>query len=330
MNRFVYASCLFLLTGCQQPGALDNADFNLWCGASLCNWKTEQGRIRRVPTWDAEDYGVELVGKPVVISQLAKLNEVNGSCLKFSIVGNVETQAQVQLELDFFDDGIVDYREGIPGVRWQRLDLLVMLPTQPYGSIKVSLDKQGSGTAIFAGLHADGAMSCEGDPIQLSHLVSGDWCSRDADCQSGHCNAFAGMNPMGAGAQATCGECVSDTDCPAGMLCGISRAKAFGPFFACVAPNATPDGGICSSDRECAHGHCHGGVCGECGSDGDCSGGLECNTGSAPDGGSPFSMCVVPGSLPEGSHCTSASDCASRNCCILCLPADSMCPFSIP
>ena len=91
MNRFVYASCLFLLTGCQQPGALDNADFNLWCGASLCNWKTEQGRIRRVPTWDAEDYGVELVGKPVVISQLAKLNEVNGSCLKFSIVGNVET-----------------------------------------------------------------------------------------------------------------------------------------------------------------------------------------------------------------------------------------------
>ncbi len=332
MNRFVFASCLLLLTGCQQPGALDNADFNLWCGKSLCSWKTEQGTTLRVPTWDAQDYGVELVGKPVVISQLANLSALNGPCLKFSIVGNVETRAQVQLELDFDDDGILDYREGIPGVRWQRLDLLVMLPTQPYDSVKVSLDKQGSGTAVFAGLHADGAKSCEGDPIQLSHLGSGEWCAQDADCASGHCNDAAFKQAGRAGTQPTCGDCMTDADCPAGTVCGVSKGGAStSPFLACVSPGSAPNGEGCISDRECAHGHCRDGLCGECTTADDCGSGQTCGSASNPDGGHFFSGCVVPGNQPNGSKCTSVNDCASGNCCLVCL-ADPyyVCPYPSP
>src|SRR5262249_9557227 len=107
MNRLLYAACLPLLIGCvPQPTALDNTSFNVWCGKSLCSWSTERGSIRRVATWDPDEYGVELVGEPAVISQLANLGQLQGACMKVSILGSVETQAEAQLELDFSDDGV--------------------------------------------------------------------------------------------------------------------------------------------------------------------------------------------------------------------------------
>src|ERR1043165_1367598 len=101
MNRLSFALCLPLVVACQ-PGALDDPGFDLWCGGSLCKWETEQGSIRRVPTWNEEDYGVELVGKPVVLSQVANLPQIGSDpCLSFTILGNVDASAEMKLEFDF-------------------------------------------------------------------------------------------------------------------------------------------------------------------------------------------------------------------------------------
>lgn len=310
MKYFLCAASLPLLVGCT-TGALDDTNFNLWCGASLCDWKTEQGKIRRVSTWDAQEYGVELVGNSVVLSQLVDLMAVTGPCVKFSILGNVDAHAEVQLNLDFFDDGTVDFREGIPELRWQRVDLVLKLPTQPYSSMKVSLDKQGNATAIFAALGVSNVSSCDGDPIALSNLLPGDWCTSDADCASGHCDGQPGRTNS---APTTCAECSSDADCSDGKLCGVERSQdADALFDGCIEPNSTADGDVCLSDQQCAHGHCQSGVCSECLTSAECDAGLEC-VPVASDGNAAHGACVMPGNLPTGATCGSDGDCANKHC----------------
>src|SRR5262245_34200600 len=148
MNRHVFLLRPLLVTGCGlEPEALLNTEFNLWCGDSLCDWTTEKGKIRRVPTWDDSDSGVELASTPTVISQEANLSALDTSCAQFSLMGNIQAEAEVRLELDFSSDGTVDHSQGVPSLAWCRVDLLVTLPAQPFSSLKVLLDKQGKGTA---------------------------------------------------------------------------------------------------------------------------------------------------------------------------------------
>src|SRR5262249_54754409 len=153
---------------------------------------------------------------------------------------------------------------------WHRLDLHVMLPTQPYDSVKIALDKQGNGRAVFANLDATSAEECEGAPIVLSNLLPGDWSSSCNECMSGRCSVALGQESAG---HSICAGCLSDSDCKAGMLCGEMEAKhSDSRYLDCVAPNSAVDGDACSSDRQCAHGHCPRGVCDECAADADCDG----------------------------------------------------------
>ena len=320
MNRLSFVLCFSLVVACQ-PGALDDPGFDLWCGDSLCKWKTEQGTVRRVATWNEEDYGVELVGKPVVLSQLANRDEIGDDpCLQFSLLGNVDASAEVELELDFWNDGSVDFKEAIPGVRWHKLDLLIRLPAQPYDSLKVALHKQASGTAIFALLAANGSNKCGGEPIVLSNLALGLACTQDADCTSGICG-----DPPSQSTSGTCSECKTNEDCTQGLLCGRSP---WSTYSACVPPQTAADGDVCASDEQCVHAHCQNSVCGECVADSDCESGRKC--GSVSTLGTRHRACVVPGSAPNSASCMAAEDCASGSCCArVCANATDFCPFSL-
>jgi hypothetical protein len=180
--------------------------FNSWCGESLCYWETEQGSIRRVATWDTSDYGVELASTPSLISQQAdvtvpwfnldhELGLWDRPCLRITVLGNVQVEAEVGLELDFFSDGTVDYEVAVPGMEWQRIDLLVRLPVDGFGSLKVSLHKHGIGTAIFANVDLVGASECRGDPIELLPRKPGARCFQNADCESARCNDLTCSEP---------------------------------------------------------------------------------------------------------------------------------------
>jgi hypothetical protein len=228
--------------------------------------------------------------------------------LEFSILANVETKPEVELELDFWNDGTVDFREAIPGIRWRKLDLLVRLPAQPFDSLKVALHKQASGTAVFASLAANGSSKCEGDPIVLSDLPLGYGCSQDANCTSGICE----VGTQGAG-QTACSVCRTNDDCTGGLMCGTLTSEQPRPSRACVPRQGTPDGDVCWSDEQCVHGHCQNGLCDECVADADCGSDRKCGSLDMP--GTRHRACVVPGSMPNNASCSAAEECASGSCC---------------
>lgn len=326
MNRHVYLVSLLLATGCiGEPSALSNTDFNLWCGDSLCSWTTEKGKIRRVATWDDADYGVELASTPTVISQEANLSALGTSCARFSFMGNVQAEAEVRLELDFSSDGTVDYSEGVPSLAWRRVDLLVNLPPQPYSSLKVLLDKQGKGTAIFAGLAMKSAEHCGGDPIHLSHLPIGSLCTDDADCDSEHCVEWIRLQPTGNVAVRTCAECRVGGECSEGFVCGLKTETPSGlGAMACVPLEGQSNGTLCTEAAQCEHDVCRDGVCAECWRDADCGDGGKCGSVRA-ETDLVFAGCIAPGMKPSGASCGTDDECASGACCLVCVEPGKGC-----
>ena len=85
---------------------IDDPGFQLWCGEELCAWELEEGEIRKVPTWHTHDYGVDLVGAPVLLSQAALRS---ASCVRIEVTSRVEEDAMVTVEVDADSDGEVDW-----------------------------------------------------------------------------------------------------------------------------------------------------------------------------------------------------------------------------
>ena len=85
---------------------IDDPGFQLWCGEQLCAWELEEGEIRKVPTWHDHDYGVELVGSPVLLSQVS---QGGASCVLIEVTSKIESGAMVSVEVDADGDGDVDW-----------------------------------------------------------------------------------------------------------------------------------------------------------------------------------------------------------------------------
>jgi hypothetical protein len=101
-----FSSMLFLVSvAACETDLIDDPGFQLWCGDQLCAWDLEEGEIRKVPTWHQHDYGVELVGSPVLLSQGARSS---ASCLRIEVTSKVEAAAMVTVEVDAYGDGDVD------------------------------------------------------------------------------------------------------------------------------------------------------------------------------------------------------------------------------
>ena len=58
-----------------------------------------------MPTWHTHDYGVDLVGAPVLLSQGA---QSSASCVRIEVTSRVEEDAMVTVEVDAGGDGDVD------------------------------------------------------------------------------------------------------------------------------------------------------------------------------------------------------------------------------
>jgi len=127
---------------------IDDPGFQLWCGERLCAWELEEGEIRKVSTWHEHDYGVELVGSPVLLSQGS---QGSASCVRIEVTSKIESGAMATVEVDADGDGDVDWIVPVVGSdgfvsRAQELALDVSIDSVFY------LRKSGQGEAVVARL----------------------------------------------------------------------------------------------------------------------------------------------------------------------------------
>jgi hypothetical protein len=306
---------------------LHDSGFDLWCGEALCSWKVERGDVRKAPTWHADDHGVELLGDDVVISQRSDASFVK--CVRFDMVADIDLEARVTLEMDLYDDGVVDFERQLPTARWERLEYLVTMPDHFQG-IRFRLRKTGPGHAVLAQIRAIDEDECGGEPlaarpgpagaacVEFTLVSETEWQSelRPDWCASNLC---VGTVPGFLG-ELACGECDGDASCGR-HVCGLeSRVPPFlDPYRACVRPASRVLGERCFGDAECATGLCCGGACSTCCVDVPCADGRTCGPRASFMPALALTIAVMQcdpqaGRGLPGEACLSADDCASGVC----------------
>jgi hypothetical protein len=238
-----------------EPNLNEDPSFDRWCGESLCYWQTDAGAIARVPTWHPDDYGVELVGSPAAISQrldVAPLTAPNW-CFRFDTLAEIDPDTTVTLQLDYQDDGTIDYEAPVAGNDWAQVEVLLSAPTW-YQSVRFRLAKTGPGRAVVAHLRITASSDCTAPAPPLVDRPLGSNCETDDQCASGVCTEGALHAVTGGGWVAlACGTCRATADCQAGEVCRLLETGA-GSHHECAAPAAA--GAYCRDDADCASGTC--------------------------------------------------------------------------
>jgi hypothetical protein len=244
---------------------VNDPTFRDWCGNTLCSWNLDSGNIARVPTWDANDFGVSFVETPTQISQAtdesAPSSNDSAACILFTSVANVDPAAALTLEVDFDDDGTIDYVWAVPTSQWQRVQVEITAPAA-YDGIRFILKKAGTGTAILAEMRVQGTTGCTaGVPITVPKLALGEPCTSNTDCSSGVC-ASGSVCLLGCtGPTTVCSECDYAAACPEGEQC---TARAYASTLAAMPLQCSPGqsrgakGAPCIGNDDCASGQCTG------------------------------------------------------------------------
>ncbi len=316
----VLGAVMFMATtgeGCERTNVALNSRFQLWCAEELCDWELEQGDIERVPTWHRQDWGVELVGDDVAISQALDLRHTEAGTLDLRILAKVQRDALLTLEADFMDDGIIESRWTRSPLDWETWAVTISTPIWFQG-VRLRLRKTGPGRVILADFKAFVEEGSTRDPLPITNLPDGAQCLSDADCASGLCAETSG-GPLLL-FSAICGQCALDTTCPAGQVCGIEQQGLISP--ACGAPARHLMGELCMGNAECTTGLCCGGICSSCCVDGDCETGETCaDRRTIDEPGADYGWAVLPrvcspgaGLRVDGEPCLENDDCASNTC----------------
>jgi hypothetical protein len=217
--------------------------FRDWCGERLCAWRTDEGAISRVPTWNANDFGVSLLEAPTQISQ--DTSEASATCLLFTTVANIDASAEVTLAVDFDIDGKVERQLSLGATRWHRVELEITAPAA-YKGIRFSIRKDGTGTAVVAEMRVRSTTGCTGPAPVLHDLVLGQTCASDGECESGVCGDVSGF-PV-------CTQCSEQHPCTNGEC-----AAGFFPFLQCgPGQHLGPARETCVTDSDCQSDRCEG------------------------------------------------------------------------
>ena len=167
ISSILFAAFAFLTLSAEDCGTqhfIDDSGFDLWCDEQLCAWEVEAGQVVQAPSWHKDDYAAEFVGDSVVISQLSV--GARTTCLRFEVLADIDDNARVFLEMDFFDDGVLDYEEELGHVTWERLTYFVGTRAN-WDSVRFTLRKEGPGRARLAQIEATNAADCVGDPLEV-------------------------------------------------------------------------------------------------------------------------------------------------------------------
>jgi hypothetical protein len=298
------------LLACDIPSLIDNAQFDSWCGDTPCGWDVD-GKVARVGTWHSDDYAVELVSDDARIHQLREGSSVTGAgCIAFSMLAMISEDAHAYVELDFLDDGIVDWSERIPASDYEALSFSVNPPSW-YESVRFILRKDGPGEVRIARLQATAEHEeCFArEQVVLEDLPAGAPCEGSSECALGRCTA------------GRCGGCRVDSDCEGTDACGYADLGNGALGLMCIEQGTREIGNVCHGDAECTSGICCDDVCSTCCDDPE----AECGDSDAlcapalveapADHAVLPHLCEPGGSRAEsGAYCAHASDCMSGEC----------------
>jgi hypothetical protein len=296
---------------------LADPGFDLWCGEDLCSWEVEQGQVEKVPTWDERDEGASLVGPEVAISQSSTATWLDAQCIFFTLLADEDPGASMSLELDFLDDGSVEYDQEIPAEEWENIGFHITTPDW-YEGLRFRIHKTGDERAVIAQVRAQVAPSedCVGAPVVLDDRPDGAQCSASTQCASGVC---ATLDVLGQWEAESCGACRLDTDCDTGEACGQEYGTQELPHLACGEPSRHALGEACQHDGECSTGICYEGQCAECDGATTCGEGAICDRHPAVEadtdrGLEPYMCDPAAGLRAAGERCLDDADCLSGSC----------------
>jgi hypothetical protein len=186
------------------PPPIAHSMIQRWCDAHPCGWDAPEGAIARVGSWHPNDYAVELVTDDALLSQLNEtIDSQQARCLAFTLVADIADDAKVYLELDFLDDGIIDFQQQIPASHWQVRTFKISTPTW-YRGVRYILRKESPGHAVVAELNAEVAQGCTAPPVPLLERPDGANCDGDDECRGGHCRDEVCSTCSAAQAGGTC------------------------------------------------------------------------------------------------------------------------------
>ncbi len=232
-----------------QGNIVQDPAFRDWCGASLCSWQTDSGRIQRVPTWDANDFGVAFLDPGTQISQVTE--EDQATCILFTSVGDIDPTAEMTLSVDFDNDGTVDYTAPLGAVTWNKVQTEISAPAAYHG-ITFYVKKSGTGTAILAEMAITSTTGCTAPPVSLPPLRMGEGCSSTTQCAEG----LVCPEPVDGGFR-LCGQCSPESPCgDGGVACaqrGLLLPSQCGP-----GERLGASGAPCLADDDCASEACDG------------------------------------------------------------------------
>ncbi|MCK5796703.1 MAG: hypothetical protein KAI47_05950 [Deltaproteobacteria bacterium] len=260
------------------PSLNQDPGFDLWCGNSLCAWKTEAGKIQRVPTWHRSDYGVSLVGDRVVLSQSFSATSKDTTCFHVTLQADSDPGVDLELSFDFFDDGRTDYVHPLISDHFTEVTYDLKAPTY-FDGVRLRIVKRGSGKAILARIRIERGSDCQGTPLDSGPRPAGVICENALQCASQRCvktlqtrGSKTSENPWGQGPtwRTTCATCETDTDCDPSKVCGQSSPSqetsmsSRSWYRACVTKGSKALADRCAIDSECETGVCCLGICSTC------------------------------------------------------------------
>lgn len=349
--RFLLVS-LCALVGCADMGGIvDEELVDSTCAEALCGWETKQGSLASSASWHEHQRAVELAETPTRISRKIS-GTPNVPCLALTFLAEIESDAQLEVQLDYNDDGTIDTRKFVPALRWRKTVVPLRTPSE-YRSLRINLERQGQGHVRIASLRlTSDRTACAAEKLPTT-LADGALCSIDQTCASGRCvlGHCSSCGPQGceegqgcrtsdecrdgacaAGVCRACakrGECAADVGCSvAGQCSGRSCNQAALPSTTAF-PGEEGTCGSCASDAACPGAFCVLGRCAGCRTNGDCASGQICAYDDALEAShracrSPFTsivprggLCEVDGDCVTGLRCGAAAGRAKR-CGISC------------
>ena len=223
--------------------------FRDWCGSGLCSWQTDFGQIKRVPTWDAEDFGVAFLDNGEQGTQISQAtDESQAKCVLFTSVGDIDPAAEMKVSVDFNNDGTVDFIAPLGAATWHKVQAEITAPPS-YGGITFHVTKAGTGTAVLAEMAVTSTTGCTAAPPPMKTLRLGETCASTSECAAGLVCPDEGAH--------VCSECSAQNPCAdAAVACW--RRSLFFPLQCAPGESLGLSGAPCVANDDCVSGVCAG------------------------------------------------------------------------